>query len=146
MSASTGSSTAPTATPGGAPGTGAVIPQSSTGTMAPTPPSNSTASPDGTRLVAPAQDAQNTASLVQQVLDALDQSRVDAEKVKKYLPDFLKKLREDLGKELRGEREPKHDEQADPATGTPSPTTLNSSVLVAYQASRQTSISFSLRT
>ena len=131
-------------TPGGAPGTAAAIPQSSTGTTAPIP--SSAASSDGARLVAPAQDAHPTASLVRQILDALEQSRLDVEKTRKYLPDFLKQLREDLGKEVRGERDARYDEQADPATAAPSPTILNNSVLVAYQSFSQTAFSFSLRT
>lgn len=140
----TGPSPKSAATPGGAPGTAAAIPQSSTGTTAPTPPS--TASSDGPRLVVPAPDAQPTASLVRQILDALEQSRLDVEKTKKYLPDFLKKLREDLGKELRGEREAMGNKQADPASATPGSTILGNSILVAYQSSRQTTFSFSLRT
>ncbi len=143
-SAAIGSSQGSIPTPGGAPGTAAAIPQSSTGTTAPTP--SSTASPDGTHLVAPAQDPQSTGSLVRQILDALEQSRLDAEKAKKYLPDFFKKLREDLGKELRGEREAAHDKQEDQAAPPPSPTIINSSVLVAYQSSRQITFSYSLRT
>ena len=96
------------ATPGGAPPTAAVIPQPSTGTTAPTQPSTDAAAPasdTATRLVAPAQDASQSKSLVQQVLDALKDTRVESHKVHKYLPDFLKKLREDLRDELRGNRE-----------------------------------------
>ncbi|MEC4888535.1 MAG: hypothetical protein RI101_00615 [Nitrospira sp.] len=144
VSAVTGSFPNSTATPGGASATAAVIPQPSTGTTAPTPPS--TASPDGARLLAPAQDAHPTASLVRQILDALEQSRLDVEKTKKYLPDFLKKLREDLGKDAGGERDAESAEQADPVAAPPSPTILNGSMLVAYQAARQTTFSFSLRT
>lgn len=140
----TGPSPNSAATPGGVPGTAAAIPQSSTGITAPTPPSM--ASSDGTRLVVPAQGAQQTASLVRQILDALEQSRLDVEKAKKYLPDFFRKLREDLGKELRGAREAMHDKQADPATAAPSPTIFGNGMLVAYQSSRQTTFSFSLRT
>lgn len=139
VSAVTGASPNSAATPGGAPATAAAIPQPSTGTTAPTPPS--TASLDGTRLVAP--DAQSTASLVGQILDALEQNRLDVEKTKKYLPDFLKKLREDLGKDAGGERDAT---LADPATPPPSPAILNSSLLVAYQSFRQTTFSLSLRT
>ena len=66
------------ATPGGAPPTAAVIPQPSTGTTAPTQPSTDAAAPasdTATRLVAPAQDASQSKSLVQQVLDALKETR-----------------------------------------------------------------------
>jgi len=84
--------------------------------------------------------------LVGQILDALEQSRLDVEKTKKYLPDFLKQLRETLVKGARGERDATHGEQADPATAAPSPAILNSSLLVAYQSLRQTTFSLSLRT
>jgi hypothetical protein len=43
--------------------------------------------------------------LVQQVLDALRDTKTESHTIKKYLPHFLDKLREDLVKELRGERE-----------------------------------------
>jgi hypothetical protein len=38
-------------------------------------------------------------------MEALEEPNVESRKIQKYLPDFLEKLREDLGKELRGERE-----------------------------------------
>lgn len=132
--------TTQTATPGGAPSTAAVIPQPSTGTTAPTQQSNDTAAP-ATRLVALAQDASRTKSLVQQVLDALKDTRVESHKVHKYLPDFLQRLREDWGKELRGEREHDHNQ---PATQVQTPATTSASVAFAYQAVSQTSFSLSI--
>jgi len=135
------------ATPGGAPSTAAVIPQPSTGTTAPTQQSTDTAAPASdqvTRLVASVQDASRTKSLVEQVLDALKDTRAESHKVHKYLPDFLEKLREDLGKELRGEREHNHNQPATQAQAqTPTPT--SSSVVFAYQAVSHTSISLSIR-
>ena len=59
-------------TPGGAPRTDAAIPQSSNGTTAPTP---STDSPDQTHLTVTVNDAQ-LASLLQQVLHALKEAKV----------------------------------------------------------------------
>src|SRR6185436_19739740 len=138
------STTSPTATPGGAPSTAAVIPQPSTGTTAPTQQSTDVAAPTSgqtTHLVAPAQDASQTQSFVQRVLDALKDTRVESHKVHKYLPGFFEKLREDLGKELRGEREHDHNR---PATEAQATVPTSSSVAFAYQAMSQTSFSLSI--
>lgn len=86
-------------TPGGASATVAAIPQPSNGTTAPTPPSNS---PDGTHLTVPVKDT-HVASLIQQVLYALKEAKVESEKVGKYLSHFFERLRQDLVKELRAE-------------------------------------------
>jgi hypothetical protein len=140
----TSATTAPIATPGGAPSTDAAIPQPSTGTTAPTQQSNDAAAPasdQATRLVAPAQDASRTKSLVQQVLDALKDTRVESHKVHKYLPDFLQRLREDWGKELRGERECDHSQ---PTNQVQAPATTNTNVAFAYQALSQTTFSLSI--
>lgn len=134
-------------TPGVAPSTAAAIPQSSTGTTAPTQPSTDAAAPAAdatTRLVAPLPDASATKSLVEQVLAALDEAKVESEKIRKYLPDFLKKLREDLENELRETREQASEATAD--TQTSSPASSVSSVVYAYQSVRQTSFSLSIRT
>lgn len=88
-------------TPGGAPGTVTAIPQPSNGTTAPAP---SSGLPDGTHLTVPVKDT-HLASLIQQVLDALKDAKVELEKVRAYLPDFFEKLRDDLAKDFRGERE-----------------------------------------
>jgi hypothetical protein len=137
----------PSTTPGGAPSTAAAIPQPSTGTTAPPQPSADAAAPasgQANHLVAPAQDVSQQKSLVQQVLDALKDTRVESHKVEKYLPDFLKKLREDLRDELRSHRD---QTPQSPAAGQPEPpTTTVSSQLFAYQAVSLTSISLSIRT
>jgi hypothetical protein len=138
--------TSHTATPGGAPSTAAAIPQPSTGTTAPTP--SSTAEPvansaDITHLSASAQETQRPRSLAQQILEALEETRVESRKVRKYLPDFLQKLREDLGKELRGEREHDHNQ---PANQVQAPAITSTSLAFAYQAVSQTSVSLSIRT
>ena len=67
-------------------------------------------------------------SLVQQVLDALKDTKVESHKVQKYLPDLFEKLREDLRKELRGERE--HDQ---PAIQVQTPATAPASLYVSCQ-------------
>jgi hypothetical protein len=139
--------TSDTATPGVAPSAVAAIPQSSAGTSAPTQPSTDAVVPTSdaeTRLVAPAQNASHPKSLVQQVLDALDASKVESHKVHKYLPDFFKKLREDLHDELRSHRE----QTPQPADAGPSesPATTVSSALFAYQSVSLTSMALSIRT
>lgn len=153
-------------TPGAAPSTAAVIPQSSTGTTAPTQPlTDAAASAAGatTRLVAPTPDASATKSLVEQVLDALEEAKVESEKIRKYLPDFLKKLREELNQEVRGEREQNPqassagqpeasaDALTTPAVGQPefsvgTPSTTVSGAVLAYRAVSLTSVSLSIRT
>lgn len=139
--------TSDTATPGVAPSAVAAIPQSSTGTTAPTQPSPDTVVPTSetaTRLVAPAQNASHPKSLVQQVLDALEDTRVESHKVHKYLPDFFRKLREDLHDELRAHRE--QTPQAPTAGPSESPPTMVSGAVFAYRAESLTSISLSIRT
>ncbi len=131
-------------TPGVAPGTIAAIPQPSNGTTAPTPSSDS---PDGAHLTVPVKNAQ-LGSLIQQVLDALKEAKVELDKVRKHLPDFFEKLREDLAKELRGEQEPKADSrdhslpQVSDESNSPTP---SSSVLVAYRTVTETSLSLSIQ-
>ena len=151
------------ATPGAASSTAAAIPPSSTGATAPTQPSTDAAASaaDSTvHLVAP--DASQPKSLVQQVLDALEETRVESQKVRKYLPDFLKRLREDLSKELSGDRAQNPQASpagqpdapaaapATPAVGQPespsgTPASTVSSLVFAYQSVRQTSFSLSIR-
>jgi len=131
-------------TPGGAPGTVAAIPQPSNGTTAPIPSSDL---PDGTHLTVPVKDAR-LASLIQQVFDALKEAKVELEKVRKHLPDFFDKLREDLAKELRGEQEPKADPQdhslphVSDEINSP---TASSSLLVAYRTFTETSLLLSVQ-
>ena len=131
-------------TPGGAPGTAAAIPQSSTGTTAPTPSSDS---PDDTHFKVPTKD-RPLASLIQQVLDALKEARIESEKVRKYLPDFLDKLHEDLAKALQDERRAKPDGQTrSGAQGSGERESLPSShnLLVAYHTGTESSISLSIQ-
>jgi hypothetical protein len=141
----TSPTTSQAVTPGGAPATAAVIPQPPTGTTAPTPPSTSVPAAnttDVTHLSTPAQETQQLRSLAQQILDAFKDTNLESRKVQKYLPDFFEKLREDLRKELRGEREHNHDQ---PANQVQAPATTSASVAFAYQAVSHTSISLSIR-
>lgn len=131
-------------TPGGAPGTAVAIPQSSNGTTAPTPSANS---PGATYLAALVNGTQ-FASLIQQVLDAVNDLRVDPEKVQHHLPAFLDQLREELARELRPERPSETEGRGRPAEKVPpahDPSTNNRSLLVAYQSVTQTSLSLSLQ-
>ncbi len=129
---------------GGAPVTSAAIPQSSDGTTAPTP---STDSSNGTHLTAPVKDTQ-LASLIQQVLDALKEAKTESDKIHKLLPDFFEKLRENLVRELQGVGKPKADDQsrslAKVSDEVSSP--ANSTVLLtAYRTITETSISLSIQ-
>ena len=130
---------------GGTPSAAAAIPQPSTGTTAPTPLSTPSLVPNptnGAHLSAPASETQKPRSLVQQILEALEQAGLESRKVQKYLPGFLKKLREDLEKELKGEHE-HHSDQ--PANQVQTPGSTSASVVFAYQAVSQASISLSIR-
>jgi hypothetical protein len=138
-------------TPGAAPSTIAAIPQSSTGTTAPTQPSTDAAAPASgatTRLVAPAPDASQPKSLAQQVLAAFDEAKVESEKIRKYLPDFLKKLREELSQEVRGEREqnPQASSAGQPEASADAPVTTAYGAVLAYRAVSLTSVFLSIRT
>jgi hypothetical protein len=130
-------------TPGGAPATAAAIPQPSNGTTAPTPSSDL---PDKTYLNVPVKDA--LGSLIQQVLDALKEAKVESDKIRKHLPDLLEKLCEDLVKELKGVGESQADDKnrsaAQVSDEVNSPKESNS-LLIAYRAVTETSISLSIQ-
>lgn len=144
-------STAQTGTPSEAP---AVSSETSSPATDPTPAksasADSTSAGDSTlRLAAPAQDDVQTKSLAQQVLDALQDSKVDLQKTRKYLPDFFKKLREDLDNQLQS-KQAQNDSKPDtqPATA-PDPTTPPApagvtAAVFAYQSFSQTSIRLSI--
>lgn len=131
-------------TPGGAPATVAAIPQPSTGTTASTPSSDS---PDDTHLTVPVKDAQ-LAALIQQVLGALKEAKVESEKIRQHLPDFLEKLREDLLKEFQDLRDQKSDDRdlsVAQASDEVSASTSSAGLLIAYRAVTETSISVSIQ-
>jgi hypothetical protein len=138
------STTSSTDTPGGAPATDAVIPPSSTGAAAPTPASSVTGPAEGVHLSAPAQSVATPPSLAQQVLDALKETRAESRTVRKYLPDFLEKLREDLTKELRADREQKSTPRDESTDRLQTPVTTSTSVVFAYQSIHQTSVALSI--
>ncbi len=138
------STTSSTDTPGGASATDAVIPPSSTGAAAPTPASSGTGPAEGVHLSAPAQNVVTPLSLAQQVLDALKETRAESRTVRKYLPDFLEKLREDLTKELRADRDQKSAPRDESTNRLQTPVTTNTSVVFAYQSIHQTSVALSI--
>ncbi len=130
--------------PGEAPGAAVAIPQPSNGTTAPTPSPDSS---DSTRFSVPVNGAQFS-SLIQQVLDALHELRVDIEKVRPHLPDFLDKLREELAGELRPDLQSETDARSRSAEDTPradATSTDSRSLLVAYRSVTETSLSLSLQ-
>lgn len=108
-----------------------LIPQPPNGTTAPTPSSDL---PDETHLTAPVKDAQ-LVSLIQQVLDALKEAKVESDKVRKLLPDFFEKLREGLVRELKTGDQSHSLPQASGEVDSP---TGNSDLLVAYRTVNQT--------
>ncbi len=131
-----------TATPGETPQTAAAIPQSSTGTTAstqPAVPKQEAGADDSLRLAAPPAATQSPKSLVEQVLEAVRKSEVEARKLRKYVPRLLDRVREELEQErgFNSAGEPKQ------TAGTPVPST--SALVFAYQSYRQTSITLSIR-
>ena len=72
----------------------------------------------------------------------------ESDKLRKHLPDFFEKLREDLVKELQDDREPKTDDQPHPlhqvSNEVDSPTG-SSGLLVAYRTVTETSIFLSIQ-
>ena len=75
-------------------------------------------------------------------MEALEEAGLESRKVQKYLPDFLKKLREDLENELKGAQE-RHPDQ--PADQVQTPGITSATAVFAYQAVSQTAITLSIR-
>ncbi|MEO5956291.1 MAG: hypothetical protein ABIR36_11465 [Nitrospiraceae bacterium] len=102
------------------------------------------------QVTAPAAVPSQTSSIVQQVLDATQNARIETEKLGKYFSQFLK----NFGKVLQNEKADGK-QQTDGTQTTPTPTTppvpaapaqTGPSVSLAYQSTtRQTSFSFSIR-
>jgi hypothetical protein len=138
-----GSPTPQQDTPGAAPSAVAAIPPPSSGITAPTQPL-APASPTGTseavRLTAPAMEDKNPESLVHQVLDAVHDVKVEAKNLRKYLPRFFEKMREDLQKEFRGENKTERKQTPDVSAPT------DQAVFMAYQSTRKSSITLSIHT
>lgn len=138
------STTSSTDTPGGAPATDTVIPPSSTGAAAPIPASSVASPVEGIRVSAPAQSVPQPVSLAQQVLDAFRETRMESRTVRKYLPDFLEKLRENLTKELRADREQQSTPRDESTNQLQTPVATSTSVAFAYQSIHQTSVALSI--
>jgi hypothetical protein len=86
-------------------------------------------------------------SLIEQILDALEEVTVESRKFEKYLPTLFEKLREDLAKTLKDDSEKKPDDQDHAADQTPEKVpapTAHSSLLVAYRTASYSSLSLSI--
>lgn len=168
-------STAPASTPpapttqvvtqGEAPTTDAAIPSPSSDTTAPatTPPASTTEvvtqgeapstvvafPPPSTGITVPSQVAAPTAalsqpsSIVQQVLDAVQGVQVEPRKLNKYFSEFLK----NLGKVLQNGKPERQQAEGTQTNQTPTvPAQTGSVAYLAYQSTRQTNFSLSVRT
>ena len=136
--------TGSTHTSGGAPETAAAIPQSSTGTTAPTPSGDTS---DGVVLKESVQNGQ-LASLIQQVFNALKDAEAELPKFQTYLAEFFEKLHQDLlkgippGHEHQAEGPDLSVEQGPEYAQSPG---ANSNVVTAYSSVHLTAFSFSLQ-
>jgi hypothetical protein len=127
-------STTEAVTPGEATTTAAATPAPSTGITVPT------------QVTAPAAVPSQTASIVQQVLDATKSARIETEKLGKYFSQFLKNFGKGLENEKAGDRQQAEGTQASPTSTTPTaPAQTGPSVYLAYQSTKQTTFSFSIR-
>jgi hypothetical protein len=136
--------TGATGTSGEAPETAAAIPQSSTGTTAPTPSVNTL---DGSSLNASGQNGP-LASLIQQVFDALKEAEAELPKLHTYLAELFEKLQDDLlqgtptGYARQVDEQGSSKEQGEGNAPLPS---VNSQVVAAYSSVSLTALSFSLQ-
>jgi hypothetical protein len=121
-------------TQGEAPTTAAAIPSPSTGITVPT------------QGAAPAAVPSQTSSIVQQVLDATKSARIETDKLGKYFSQFLKNFGKTLQNEKAGDRQQAEGTQANPAPTVPAvPTQTGPSVYLAYQSTKQTTFTLSIR-
>ncbi|MBL8073782.1 MAG: hypothetical protein JNL29_05405 [Nitrospira sp.] len=131
-------------TPGGAPAAAVAIPQLSNGTTAPTPSLDSSEAPHFALPVS----GEQFASLIQQVFEALNEVRLDTEKVRHNLSDFLDKLRAQFAAELHHKSEAEtadHGSSVGEAPREHETLTDSHSLLVAYQSVMERSFSLSLQ-
>ena len=134
-------STPPASTPP-APTTQAVTQGEAPSTVAATPPP-STGITVPTQVAAPAAAPSQPSSIVQQVLDAVQGVRIEPRKLNNYFSQFLK----NLGKVLQnGRPEEKPAEGSQTNSTPPAPAQAGSLVYLAYQSTRQTTFSLSVRT
>lgn len=115
-----------------APTTAAAIPSPSTGITVPIQGAAPTVVPN------------QASSIVQQVLDATKSARIETEKLGKYFLQFLKHFGKALQNEKADGRQQAEGTQTNPAPTTPEQ--AGSLVYLAYQATRQTTFSLSVRT
>ena len=121
-------------TQGEAPTTAAAIPPPSTGITVPT------------QGAAPAAVPSQTSSIVQQVLDATKAVRIETTKLNKYFTEFLKNFGKTSQNEKTVDRQQVEGPQTNPAPTTPTaPAPTGPSVYLAYQSTRQTTFSLSIR-
>jgi hypothetical protein len=118
-------------TQGEAPTTAAAIPSPSTGITVPT------------QVAAPAAAPSQPSSIVQQVLDAVQGVQVEPRKLNHYFSQFLK----NLGKVLQNGRPDERPAEGSQTNQTPTvPAPTGSVAYLAYQSTRQTTFSLSVRT
>jgi len=95
----------------------------------------------------PAKDAQLT-SLIEQVLHALKEAKVESDKIRKLRPDFFEKLHEDLVTELQGQGKPhvaNQDHSVHQVSDEVNSPAGSRSLLVAYRTATEASISLSIQ-
>jgi hypothetical protein len=118
-------------TQGEAPSTVAAIPPPSTGITVPS------------QVATPAAAPSQPSSIVQQVLDATQNAGLEPRKLNKYFSQFLK----NLGKALRNGKPDERQAEGSQTNQTPTvPAQTGSAAFLAYQSTRQTTFSLSVRT
>ena len=132
-------STTEAVTQDAAPTTAAVTPAPSTGITVPV------------QVTAPAAVLSQTSSIVQQVLDATQNARIEPKKLGKYFSQFLKHFGKALQNEKAHGRQQAEGSQASPTPTAPAtppvPAQTGPAVSLAYQSTtRQTTFSLSVRT
>ncbi|MDH5669361.1 MAG: hypothetical protein OEY86_15255 [Nitrospira sp.] len=85
------------------------------------------------------------ASLVQQMLEALNESHLEPRKIQEHLPSLFARLREEVGEDLRQEHGRKHAQSEEPVNGSQRPFSVNAAVALAYESVRESSASLSLQ-
>ncbi len=127
-------STTETVTQGEAPTTAAATPAPSDGITVPT------------QVTAPAAVPSQTSSIVQQVLDATKAVQIETSKLNKYFSQFLKHFGKELQNEKANGRQQAEGSQTNPAPTTPTASSqAGPSVYLAYQSTKQTTFSLSVR-
>jgi hypothetical protein len=123
-----------------------VVTQGEVPTAAAAIPSPSTGITVPTQGAAPAAVPSQTSSIVQQVLDATKSARIETDKLGKYFSQFLKNFGKGLESEKAGDRQQAEGTQASPTSTTPTaPAQTGPSVYLAYQSTKQTTFSLSIR-